>query len=137
MEQDKWLYHNTFKWKGEKKVDLNFLEGKKQIEVATPPEFGGHENIISPEDLYVSSANVCYTTTLLSTLKNMGVELIPYESKAEGILETVYIFKIFTKIGFGTKMPLHSGEFSENPLKKAPLHVESQNNIVPKPQRLS
>jgi hypothetical protein len=30
-------------------------------------------------------------------------------------------------------MPLHSGEFSENPLKKAPLHVESQNNIVPKP----
>jgi hypothetical protein len=29
-------------------------------------------------------------------------------------------------------MPLHSGEFSENPLKKAPLHVESQNNIVPK-----
>jgi hypothetical protein len=30
-------------------------------------------------------------------------------------------------------MPLHSGEFSENPLKKAPLHIESQNNIVPKP----
>jgi len=30
-------------------------------------------------------------------------------------------------------MPLHSGEFSENPLKKAPLHIESQNNIVPTP----
>jgi organic hydroperoxide reductase OsmC/OhrA len=98
MEQDKWFYHNTLKWKEEKKADLNFLESKKQIEVATPPEFGGHENIISPEDLYVSSANVCYMTTLLGTLKNMGVELISYESKAEGILETVYKFKIFTKI---------------------------------------
>jgi organic hydroperoxide reductase OsmC/OhrA len=98
MEQDKWLYHNTLKWKEETKADLKFLESKQQIEVATPPEFGGHENIISPEDLYVSSANVCYMTTLLGTLKNMEVELISYESKAEGILETVDKLKIFTKI---------------------------------------
>ena len=98
MEQDKWLYHNTLKWKGEKKADLKFIESKQEIEVATPPEFGGHENIISPEDLFVSSANVCYMTTLLGTIKNMGVELISYESRAEGILETVDKMKIFTKI---------------------------------------
>ena len=98
MEQDKWLYHNTLKWKGEKKADLRFIESKQEIEVATPPEFGGHENIISPEDLFVSSANVCYMTTLLGTLKNMGVELISYESRAEGILQTVDKMKIFTKI---------------------------------------
>ena len=98
MEQDKWLYHNTLKWKGEKKADLKFMESKQEIEVATPPEFGGHENIISPEDLFVSSANVCYMTTLLGTIKNMGVELVSYESEAEGILETVDKMKIFTKI---------------------------------------
>lgn len=98
MEQDKWLYHNTLKWKGEKKADLKFIESNREIEVATPPEFGGHENIISPEDLFVSSANVCYMTTLLGTIKNMGVELISYESRAEGILETVDKMKIFTKI---------------------------------------
>jgi len=98
MEQDKWLYHNTLKWKGEKKADLKFIESKQEIEVATPPEFGGHENIISPEDLFVSSANVCYMTTLLGTMKNMGVELISYESRAEGILETVDKMKIFTRI---------------------------------------
>ncbi|MCX9083718.1 MAG: OsmC family protein [Candidatus Methanoperedens sp.] len=98
MDQEKWLYHNTLKWKEEKKADLEFLESKQQIKVATPPEFGGHENIISPEDLFVSSANVCYMTTLLGTLKNMGVELISYESKAEGILETVNKLKVFTKI---------------------------------------
>ena len=98
MEQDKWLYHNTLKWKGEKKADLKFIESKQEIEVATPPEFGGHENIISPEDLFVSSANVCYMTTLLGTIKNMGVELVSYESEAEGILDTVDKMKIFTKI---------------------------------------
>jgi organic hydroperoxide reductase OsmC/OhrA len=98
MKQDKWLYHNTLKWKGEKKADLKFMESKQEIEVATPPEFGGHENIISPEELFVSSANVCYMTTLLGTIKNMGVELISYESEAEGILETVDKMKIFTKI---------------------------------------
>lgn len=98
MEQDKWLYHNSLKWKGEKKADLNFIESRKEIEVATPPEFGGHEGIISPEDLFVSSANVCFMTTLLGTIKNMGVELISYESDAEGILETVDKMKVFTKI---------------------------------------
>ncbi len=98
MEQDKWLYHNKLRWKGEKKADLKFVESKQEIEVATPPEFGGHENIISPEDLFVSSANVCFMTTLLGTIKNMGVELVSYESEAEGILETVGKMKIFTKI---------------------------------------
>jgi organic hydroperoxide reductase OsmC/OhrA len=98
MEQEKWIYHNTLKWKEEKKADLRFVETDKEIEVATPPEFGGHAGIISPEDLFVSSANVCFMTTLLGTVKNMGVELISYESEAEGILETVNKMKIFTKI---------------------------------------
>ena len=98
MEQDKWLYHNSLKWKGEKKADLRFIESRQEIEVATPTEFGGHDGIISPEDLFVSSANVCFMTTLLGTIKNMGVELISYESDAEGILETVDKMKVFTKI---------------------------------------
>ncbi len=98
MEEDRWLYHNKLKWKGMKKADLKFQESKQEIEVATPPEFGGHENIITPQDLFVSSANVCLMTTLLGTLKNMNIELVSYESEAEGILETVDKLKIFTKI---------------------------------------
>lgn len=98
MEEERWLYHNTLTWKGEKKADLQFLESDHEIEVATPPEFGGHEGIISPQDLFVASANVCFMTTMLGTVKNMGVELISYESEAEGILETVEKLKIFTKI---------------------------------------
>ena len=98
MGQNKWLYHNTLKWKGEKKADLQFLESKQELEVATPPEFKGHEGIISPEDLFVSSANVCFMSTFLGTLGNMGIELISYESEAEGILEKIDKLMRFTKI---------------------------------------
>jgi organic hydroperoxide reductase OsmC/OhrA len=123
MEQDKWLYHNALKWKGEKKADLKFMESKQEIEVATPPEFGGHENIISPEDLFVSSANVCYMTTLLGTIKNMGVELISYESEAEGILETVDKMKIFTKIIIKPKI---KAKETEEKIKMILNHAEKR-----------
>jgi len=85
-------------------------ESKQEMEVATPPEFGGHEGIISPQDLFVASANVCFMTTLLGTLKNMNVELISYESEAEGILETVDKLKIFTKIILKPKIKAKSTE---------------------------
>lgn len=110
MEQEKWLYHNILEWKGEKKADLRFTESEKEIEVATPPEFGGHEGIISPEDLFVSSVNVCFMTTLLGTIKNMGVELVSYQSEAEGILETVDKLKIFTKIIIRPKIKAKESE---------------------------
>lgn len=110
MEQDRWLYHNRLEWKGEKKADLKFLECGLEIKVATPPEFGGHEGIISPQDLFVSSANACFMTTILGTMKNMGVELISYESEAEGILETVDKLKVFTKIIIRPKIKANAGE---------------------------
>jgi len=123
MEQEKWLYHNKLKWKGEKKADLQFLESKQEIEVATPPEFGGHENIISPEDLFVSSANVCFMTTLLGTVMNMGVELVSYESEAEGILETVDKKRIFTKIIIRPKI---IAKETEEKIKMILAHAEKR-----------
>lgn len=86
MEQDKWLYHNTLKWKGEKKADLRFIESKQEIEVATPPEFGGHENIISPEDLFVSSANVCYMTIFTKIIIRPKIKAKETEEKIRMIL---------------------------------------------------
>ncbi len=44
MEQDKWLYHNKLKWKGEKKADLEFQESRQEIEVATPWNSGVMSN---------------------------------------------------------------------------------------------
>ncbi len=127
MEQDRWLYHNKLKWKGEKRADLRFEESKKEIEVATPPEFGGHINIISPQDLFVSSANACLMTTLLGTLKSMEVELISYESEAEGILETVDNMKIFTKIIIRPKI---KAKETEDKIRLILKHAEKRCLVV-------
>ncbi|MCZ7392566.1 MAG: OsmC family protein [Candidatus Methanoperedens sp.] len=123
MEQDRWLYHNKLKWKGEKKADLKFVESRQEIEVATPPEFAGHKYIISPQDLFVSSANACFMTTLLGTLKGMEVELISYESEAEGILETVDNMKIFTKIIIRLKI---KAKETEDKLRLILKHAEKR-----------
>ncbi len=123
MEQDKWLYHNKLKWKGEKKADLKFQESRQEIEVATPPEFGGHAGIISPEDLFVSSANVCFMSTLINTAKNMEVELISYESEAEGIIEIVDKMKRFTKIIIRPKI---KAKETEEKIKLILTHTEKR-----------
>lgn len=87
-------------WNGKarKKAACGSLKASRKWRSQHRLNSGGHEGIISPEDLFVSSANVCFMTTMLGTVKNMGVELVSYESEAEGILETVNNIKIFTKI---------------------------------------
>jgi len=40
-----------------------------------PPEFGGQENVWSPEHLLCSSVATCYVTTLLSFAKLLKVEI--------------------------------------------------------------
>ena len=57
-----WRYTNTVTWKENKKGVLT-SEGKPDLEVATPSEFGGPEGSWTPEDLLVASVNSCIMTT--------------------------------------------------------------------------
>ncbi|MCL7415192.1 MAG: OsmC family protein [ANME-2 cluster archaeon] len=99
MVEDILYYKTSLRWDREKIGTVTFpQEGKPQIVVATPPEFGGHEGIITPEDMFVSAANVCFMTTFLGTAANMGVKLISYDSTATGTLEKVDKLRVFTKI---------------------------------------
>ncbi|MBW6517735.1 MAG: OsmC family protein [ANME-2 cluster archaeon] len=99
MVEDMLFYESSLRWGREKMGTVSFFqEGKPEIIVATPPEFGGHEGIITPEDLFVAAANVCFMTTFLGTAANMGVNLISYESTATGTLEKVDKLRVFTKI---------------------------------------
>ncbi len=83
-----YLYQTTVKWTEQRKGTAS-CAGKHDVEVATPPEFKGHEGIWSPEDLFVSSANVCLMTTFLAVAERAGLAFSSYESKAEGRLELV------------------------------------------------
>ena len=83
-----YLYHTAVKWTEQRKAIISSA-GKRDIQVATPPEFKGHENIWSPEDLFVASANICLMTTFLAVAERAGLVFTSYESAAEGKLELV------------------------------------------------
>ncbi len=83
-----YLYETTVRWTDYRKGRIS-CQGKPDVEVATPPEFKGHEGIWSPEDLFVASANVCLMTTFLAVAERTGLAFSSYESTAEGRLELV------------------------------------------------
>ena len=83
-----YLYHTAVKWTEQRKGVIS-CAGKPDVQVATPPEFKGHDGIWSPEDLFVASANICLMTTFLSVAERAGLAFTSYESEAEGKLELV------------------------------------------------
>ena len=91
------IYKNHVKWLKERKGLLS-SSGKSTIEVATPPEFKGHPGIWTPEDFFVSSVNICIMNTFLYFAEREKLELVKYESFAEGTLERVDNKFMFSKI---------------------------------------
>ncbi|MBU7046408.1 MAG: OsmC family protein [Theionarchaea archaeon] len=79
-------YKNRVIWESEKKGTLK-IEGKPDLKIATPPEFGGHKGIHSPEDLFVASLNACTLSTFLSFAERTRTKFISFECSAEGTLE--------------------------------------------------
>lgn len=91
-------YQNELEWSGELKGVLSPGTGKNDIKVAVPPEFGGHEGFVSPEDMFVGSMNACFMTTFLVFANKTGIDLVSYKSNAVGHLEKVGGKNVFTKI---------------------------------------
>jgi organic hydroperoxide reductase OsmC/OhrA len=83
MEPRVYDYESGLRWTEEHR-GVSYSEGKPDIEIACPPEFGGHQGYWTPEHLFVCSVEVCVMTTFLSLFeKTVGV-LVSYESEAIG-----------------------------------------------------
>jgi peroxiredoxin-like protein len=111
MEQKSkvYMYETAVKWAEQRKGVMS-CAGKPEVQVATPPEFKGHEGIWSPEDLFVASVNVCLMTTFLAVAERAGLAFSAYESTAEGRLELVEGKFQFTAITLRPSITLRSGE---------------------------
>ena len=103
-----YTYRTAVKWTEQKKGTIT-CEGKPDIQVATPPEFKGHEGIWSPEDLYVASANICLMTTFLAVAERAGLTFTSYHCEAEGRLELVEGKFQVTVITLRPQITLQSG----------------------------
>ena len=93
----KFVYRTKVSWVREKRGILSSA-GKPDIEIAVPPEFGGHEGIWTPEELFVASVNICIKTTFLYYARRNNLEFLSYESEAEGVLERIENRFMFTEI---------------------------------------
>jgi len=87
-EPVKYEYHTSVQWT-EKKKGVLHAEGKPDITIACPPEFGGHPGIWSPEDLFLASVEVCILTTFLWFVQKYQLPLISYASTAHGTVQLV------------------------------------------------
>jgi peroxiredoxin-like protein len=103
-----YFYQTTVRWTEQRKGIMS-CAGKPDVEVATPPEFKGHPNIWSPEDLFVASANICLMTTFLAFAERAGLAFSSYESEAEGRLELVEGKFQFTAITLKPTITLQPG----------------------------
>jgi organic hydroperoxide reductase OsmC/OhrA len=76
-------YKTKMKWTKLSEGKL-FSESRPDIEVVTPPEWGGREGCWTPEHLLVSSVEACIMTTFIWWLNRKEGEIISYDSEAFG-----------------------------------------------------
>ncbi len=103
-----YTYRTSVRWT-ERKMGVIASAGKPEVQMATPPEFKGHEGIWSPEDLFVASVNVCVMSTFLAFAERAGITFHSYESEAEGRLELVDGKFQFTTIVLKPRITLQPG----------------------------
>lgn len=86
MSQFPLFYENTIVWTGEKKGEVSGLK-LPALQVATPPDFGGHEGFWSPEQCFVAAVNACVMSTFLAIAQLSKLSFETYEAEASGKLD--------------------------------------------------
>lgn len=63
------------------------VDGKPPLQISSPAEFKGDPACWSPEDMFVAAASACLLMTFLAYSRREELELVKYESSADGALE--------------------------------------------------
>jgi peroxiredoxin-like protein len=83
--------HSTYpvavRWTGEKRGLGSSPDGLPDLEVASPPGFGGPAGVWSPEHLFVLSTTTCWMSTFLAMAQASGLEILAVECSGEGVLD--------------------------------------------------
>ena len=79
-------YENTVEWIEQFRGTLNAAP-RAQISIGAPTEFGGSDDVWSPEQLCVAAVNACVMMTFITIARNSRVAFRHYASSATGTLE--------------------------------------------------
>lgn len=113
MEQKKtyrtFEFENLVAWKSEFRGTLSATE-HSTIEIGNPPVFKGTPDVWSPEDLLIGGLNACLMLTFLHQMQRRKLEVLAYESSAQGTLEHLDEKYRVTKIVVRPRVSLKSAD---------------------------
>jgi organic hydroperoxide reductase OsmC/OhrA len=81
-----YTYEANTVWQRGKQGSIH-VAGKPEIEVATPPEFGGPSDVWSPEQLFVASVDSCLMSTFLFFAEKSAIKMHSYNSVTVGRMD--------------------------------------------------
>ncbi len=81
------FYDTEVGWMGARRGYLRSSADLPVLEVASPPEFQGHEHTWTPEHLFVASVNSCYMATFIAIAELSKLGVVSFTSTAVGKLE--------------------------------------------------
>jgi uncharacterized OsmC-like protein len=79
-------YTNKVIWKGEH-LGHTCCGNGTEMDFSAPPALYGHPDMMTPEDAYLMAINTCVHMMVLWTAERFKLELVSFESTAEGEVE--------------------------------------------------
>ena len=76
-------YTTSYQWQGHESEGNIYIESKSPLSVGTPHDL----ERFSPEHLLVATAEICLANYVLLIGKHSRLDIVEYQSKAEGELE--------------------------------------------------
>lgn len=112
MSEELKLFPMSLVWTGGRTGKLS-VEGKAVIRTGTLSSDPEEANYHSPEDLFVSSAAVCYMNGFVNFTKKMHIEFKAFTCDAVGTLEKVGRSFEMTKIQMSTRVQIESEDLRD------------------------
>jgi organic hydroperoxide reductase OsmC/OhrA len=88
MADERYEYQTTVEW-GEARHGTITAKGFPTLPIGAPPEFGGRDDVWSPEHLCVAAVNACVMLTFVTIAQNSKLPIKGYTASATGALEKV------------------------------------------------
>jgi len=80
-------YDVSVRWTGGKQGTACAPDGLPDLEIGSPPQFGGPGGRWTPEHFFVEAAAACWMTTFLTVAELSKLEVAEISAAAEGFLE--------------------------------------------------
>lgn len=105
-------YQSQLVWNAGRRGSAS-VDGKPVVQFSSPAEFKGEPDCWSPEDMFVTAAGACLLMTFLAYAQREELELVKYESTAEGAMEFVNGKYRFTEVVLQPRLTFRTEEDAE------------------------